>query len=122
MLTILFIPTSILILAVILYYRQPKEINFWYGYRTGFSMKNKDTWSVANRISAVCLLYTTLVFETLLILIILILRKAGLIEWFGSIKSFFFVVAGFSTALVLIPIIVTEYKLTKIFTSNGERR
>jgi len=30
----------------------PRKINFWYGYRTASSMKNKERWDFAQRVGA----------------------------------------------------------------------
>ena len=122
LLPLLFIPSAILGMATAFYYRQPKKINSWYGYRTPSSMKNQDTWTVANQISTAWLLYTSLIFLVVLLTIVLGLGKAGIINWFGSVKVFFFIVTGLSTVLTLVPIVITEYKLKVIFTSNGIRK
>lgn len=45
----LLIPAILLIGGWLLYYRTPKTINLIYGYRTGLSMKNQDTWNFANK-------------------------------------------------------------------------
>ncbi len=119
---LLFIPTLILIMAIIFHYKQPKQINHLYGYRTSLSMKSQDTWVVANRLASECFLYISIGFIAVLILLSIIVGKAGLIGWFGSFRSLFLTVAIFSTGLVLIPIVVTEYKLKRIFTSDGIRR
>lgn len=41
-----------LIVAALMYYVPPKEINSLYGYRTVASMKNKQQWDFAQRYSA----------------------------------------------------------------------
>ncbi|MCE2786834.1 MAG: SdpI family protein [Bacteroidota bacterium] len=38
----------LLLAGIILKYVPPKQINAFYGYRTGMSMKNADTWKFAN--------------------------------------------------------------------------
>lgn len=41
-----------LVVAALMYYVPPKEINGLYGYRTVASMKNKQQWDFAQRYSA----------------------------------------------------------------------
>lgn len=41
-----------LIVAALMYYAPPKEVNSLYGYRTVASMKNKQQWDFAQRYSA----------------------------------------------------------------------
>ena len=85
-------------------------------------MKNQDTWAIANQVSTTWLLYMSLILFAVLIAILLSLDQVGIINWFGSIKTFFFIVAGLSTGLILVPIIITEYILKQTFTSDGLRK
>ncbi len=119
---LLFIPALMLLKAVLFQYKQPKQINHIYGYRTSLSMKNQDTWVVANRLASECFLYASIGFLTILILLLLVAGRAGLVSWFGSFRTLFLVIAILSSGLVLLPIIVTEYKLRQIFTSEGIRK
>lgn len=122
LLPVLFVPALILGMAVVFYYKQPKKINPWYGYRTAFSMKNQDTWTVANQLSTAWLLYTFSIFFGVLVLLLLVLGKEGIKYWFGSIKGFFLIVTGLSTVLIFVPIVITEYKLKQIFAPDGTRK
>ena len=45
----LMIPFIMIVFGKIFLNNPPKEINQIYGYRTGRSMKNKDTWDFAHR-------------------------------------------------------------------------
>lgn len=119
---LLLIPALMVVMAIILYYKQPTQINQLYGYRTSLSMKNQDTWVVANRLASECFLYTSIGFIAVLILLLTAIGKAGLFGWFGSFRSLFLIIAVLSTVLVLLPIVVTEYKLKQIFTSDGARK
>lgn len=119
---LLFIPALMLIMAIIFYCKQPKQINQLYGYRTGLAMKNQDTWMVANRLSSACFLYTSIGFLIVLTLLLILIGKSVLISWFGSFHSLFLIIAVFSTALVVLPIVITEYKLRQIFTADGIRK
>ena len=119
---LLFIPTLMLLMAVAFHYKQPKQINPIYGYRTGLSMKNQDTWIVANRLASKCFLYTSIGFVVILTLLLTAIGKGNLTTWFGSLRPLFFTIAILSTGLVLLPLIVTEYKLRQIFTADGLRK
>ena len=119
---LLFIPTIMLLMAVAFYYKQPKRVNPIYGYRTGLSMKNQDTWLVANRLASECFLYTSMSFLAGLILVLTAIGKAHLVSWFGSLRPLFFTIAVLSTVLVVLPLIVTEYRLRRIFTNDGLRK
>ncbi len=45
----LMIPLIMIVFGKVFLKNPPKEINLIYGYRTGRSMKNKDTWNFAHR-------------------------------------------------------------------------
>lgn len=109
-------------MAILFYYKQPKQINPIYGYRTGLSMKNQDTWLVANRLASECFLYSSICFLTVLIVLLLVIGRTELINWFGNFRTLFLLIAILSTGLVLLPIVVTEYKLRQIFTPEGIRK
>ncbi len=50
LLTPLLLPFFLLLMSIVFWVKQPKKINPWYGYRTGASMHNQDTWVVANKL------------------------------------------------------------------------
>lgn len=85
-------------------------------------MKNQDTWEVANRLASECFLYSSIGFVVILILLLTGIGKTVLISWFGNLRSLFLIIAVLSTGLVLLPIVVTEYKLRQIFTADGIRK
>ncbi|WP_460940571.1 SdpI family protein [Spirosoma humi] len=119
---LLIMPTLMVLMATLFYYNQPKQINRLYGYRTGLSMKNQDTWMVANRIASECFLYSSMGFMGVLLLLLLLIGKANLISWFGNFRSLFLSIVVLSTGLLLLPLVVTEYKLSQLFTSTGVRK
>ena len=47
--TIYIIPTLIIIVGFLMYKYPPKKPNWFIGYRTRNSMKDKDVWEIANR-------------------------------------------------------------------------
>ncbi|NER11320.1 SdpI/YhfL protein family protein [Muriicola jejuensis] len=48
--TNIFLALLIIALPLLLTYYPPKNINFFYGYRTKSSLKSKKNWDIANRI------------------------------------------------------------------------
>lgn len=49
--TLLIIPITMLLAGIMLYKYPPKKINFFVGYRTCKSMKDKESWDIANKYS-----------------------------------------------------------------------
>ena len=49
--TLLIIPVTMLLVGILLYNYPPKKINFFIGYRTCKSMKDKESWDIANKYS-----------------------------------------------------------------------
>ena len=47
--TALLVPLILMLCGYLLYYKTPKKINGFYGYRTKMSRKNQKTWDFANR-------------------------------------------------------------------------
>ena len=45
----LLIPLIMIIFGKLFSKKAPKKINYFYGYRTSMSMKNKDTWEFAHK-------------------------------------------------------------------------
>jgi len=98
--------------GVIFRFFPPKKINRWYGYRTPRSMRNHDTWDVANRFSS-----------WLMIVAGMIGMNAGL-----SCKYLLAPPADIITTIVVQLIVlgalifVTERRLKDLFDANGEWR
>ena len=114
----LFIPLVMIGVGSYFVKKAPAKINVIFGYRTGMSMKNQDTWKFAHN-------YCRKLWQTL-----------GLIMLPLSVGAMFFVVGKeaytvsiFGCILVLIqmiflagPIIPTEKALRKNFDKNGNRK
>lgn len=47
--TALLVPLTLMLSGYLLYYKTPKRINGFYGYRTRMSRKNQKTWDFANQ-------------------------------------------------------------------------
>ena len=48
MYTIFLIPVLMILVGIIMFKYPPKKINFFVGYRTVNSMKNKERWDFSN--------------------------------------------------------------------------
>ncbi|MEY3679268.1 MAG: SdpI/YfhL protein family, partial [Bacteroidota bacterium] len=49
---IIVAPALLLITATIFCLFPPRRINYWYGYRTSYSMQNQEIWDYANKTAA----------------------------------------------------------------------
>ncbi|SHI53341.1 SdpI/YhfL protein family protein [Clostridium amylolyticum] len=89
----------------------PRKMNWIYGYRTTSSMKNQDTWDVAQKYSA----NTFIIFGFIFVALEFILSH--LIENISI---------GYENAIVLIGsiimIVVDEVHLRKVFNKDGSRK
>lgn len=91
----------------------PRKINSLYGYRTGSSMRNIDTWNAANRYSSKVMMIVGLVLALI-----------------GFISSLFPTIGpsrfGWGIGLLLLAVVVlfvtTENHLKKHFNKDGDRR
>jgi uncharacterized membrane protein len=102
-----------LIIGLIFKFFPPKSINSLYGYRTGLSMKNLDTWRRGNEISS-----DLLIKGSLLIIVVKLICMVFIPE-LGVFNSILFLV-GFISMLVLCAVL-TQNKLKKIFNAEGEK-
>ena len=102
----------ILLLGSVFSFFPPKKINRWYGYRTPRSMRNQETWNVANRFSG-----------WLMIIAGMLGMNAGL-----SCKYLIAPPADIITTIVVqlvalaFMIYLTERRLADLFDAKGERR
>lgn len=96
----------------------PKDINGVFGYRTSRSMKNKDTWEYAHKISGKIWLVCGL--------ILLPLSVVAMILFFGkSIDTIGYAGMAITTIQIIImacSIFPTESALKRTFDNNGNRR
>ena len=105
---------SVIVLGLSVYFKvkQPERVNKLFGYRTGSSMKNMDTWKEANKFSSDLQVKFALLFTIL-----------GVISYFliGGLSSFY-ISCGFLTLTSIAVIPLTEYHLRKIFDKEGKRQ
>lgn len=114
----LLIPVTMIGFGRLFMTRAPKNINWFFGYRTTMSMKNRDTWEFAHRLIGKLWLYCGLVLLPLSVIPFLFVlgKDAQTVGRLGIIV----------VALQLLPMIGTlfpvEAALKKTFDKNGMRR
>ena len=114
----LLIPGVMVILGWVFFHRPPKEINNVYGYRTGYSMKNKDTWEFAHRYCGKLwfrLGWVLLPLSFIPMLLVLGRNK----DTVGAVSLGICVV---QTLILVISIFPTELALRKNFEKDGRRK
>lgn len=100
--------------GVILKLFPPKHINSWYGYKTPFSMKNKEVWDEGNRFAAIMLVYVGA-----LSLIVAVLCD---VIYIGNFDKAFKIsrIASIIGLLFSVPLI--EIHLRRLFDKSGNRK
>ena len=96
----------------------PKNINTVFGYRTSMSMKNMDTWIFAHKYIGKIWLISGLILLPLSVLLMLLILSKSLL----FISNFGGALCGVQIIFMLIPVILTEKALKKVFDKNGNRR
>ena len=91
----------------------PKKINWIYGYRTFSSMKNADTWNVANKYSAELMIAEGVTLTIFGVLMLFIPNP-------GATSAMLAIGVVLLSAIILI--VATERQLNKVFNNQGERK
>ncbi len=111
------IPVTVGFLFILLWMLQrvliPREPNFWIGYRTRASMKNSDTWQLANRISMAWMLRMGI----FLWIMAFIGTRIDMDPGIGAAYA-----AGGVLLSVIIIIGCTEAYMSEVFDSTGRRK
>jgi len=96
----------------------PKDINWFFGYRTSMSMKNQDTWEFAHkycgklwRVAGQITLPLTVVA-----MFLMLGREEDFVGIFGT------VLMGIQLVILILAIIPTEIALRKNFDKSGKRK
>lgn len=115
---LLFIPLAMIGFGHLFLKRASKKINYFYGYRTTMSMKNRDTWEFAHRYAGKIWWVTGWI--TLLVTVVFMLLLWGAddhtIGWYGGL----FCLAQITP--LLHGIYPTEKALRKTFDKDGNRK
>jgi uncharacterized membrane protein len=111
----------LVVIGLIMQQYPPKKINGLYGYRTFASMKNQQTWDVANRYAA--RLMTVIGFWTFIAGVAVTAGLNYLMADGFKLRGF---IAGISIVLSIVPalliIILTEKHLDRTFNNKNEIR
>lgn len=111
----MLIPMTMIIIGFIMWKRPPKKINNLYGYRTKRSMVNNKTREFANMYVGKLWFYIGLIiFFLTLILDIMLYKKI-----ISNIDMNILICVIIQMILMIIPTIITEKKLSKTFTEDG---
>lgn len=108
----LFLGPLLLVVALMLKFFPPKEINSFFGYRTPRSMKTKEIWDEANRFSANMLIRLSLAVIGVQIFSIFTFQNDESLGY--TISTIAFVLAP------ILLIFVTEKHLKNNFDRNGK--
>lgn len=99
----------LLIVSVFYRFRQPKDINSLYGYRTPLSMKSKENWVYANKLASS---YMLIVIHVILFLS-LIVYKLQIIVCLSLNFSIILVTIPIPLGCIILMIYIIEIKLSK---------
>ena len=92
---------------------RPKTINYIYGYRSKFSMKNQNTWDVAQRYSANIFIISGLLLILLGVIQHIIFNESNTMNNIQGIEVIF---------SVLVIYIICEKHLRSKFYENGSQK
>lgn len=114
----LMIPVIMIVFGKVFLKNPPREINMIYGYRTGRSMKNKDTWDFAHRYFGRIWLWGGIVLLPLSIVVMLFAlgRNQDTVGTVGGVLCFV------QTIPMIGAILPTEIALKKEFDAEGRKR
>ena len=110
---IFLLPAIYFLVGLLMRIYPPKKINYFVGYRTSRSMKNKKNWDIANKYCAEILIKLG-IFLFLVSLLIFIL---SILEMFVFTENMLLGVTLIETIAVFIPIFIVERKLFE----NGKK-
>jgi len=109
----LLIGPLILLIGLIYFYFQPKNINHLYGYRTILSMKNSDTWQESNKRGSIMILWVGLLTCSVQVL--------GITFGFDT-DAVLLSACSFLVLSLIIGAILVESQLRAIFDKDGNRK
>lgn len=112
------IPVLCFIFGILLYKHEPKKINGCYGYRTGRSMKNEDTWKFANNLLGRLWLGGGAVLIVISAAAVLIVNA----YWPDTLAAVSGLAVIMDLVFIVASIIRVESALKKRFSNDGSRR
>lgn len=117
LLIILFIPLTMLYFGSTFSKKAPKDINYFLGYRTTRSMKNKDTWNFAHHyIGKIWFVIGSIILPISIICFLFCFNKD-----LDTIGNFAAGIILSQLVLFILTIISTENALKRTFDAQGNR-
>lgn len=114
----LLIPLTMIIFGRIFMRAAPKEINSTFGYRTGRSMQNRDTWDFAHRyFGRIWFVCGLIILPLSLIAMVFVLGQSERAVGYAGTA-----VCLVQLVLMVLAIVPTEAALKKNFDTNGQRK
>lgn len=115
---VLLTPLAMIIIGLVFKKYAPKQRNFFIGYRTPLSMKNKETWTFAQKhFSKLWLLVGTIILIPSIIPMLFFMEEGeGVIGTVGGI------IIGIQILILILSIFPTHFALKKNFDSSGKRK
>lgn len=111
----IMVPAVLTVIGIIFLKHQPKEINYFAGYRTARSMKSREAWYFANRYSARLMLACGIALLVISAAIMLLFRKKS-----ENMQALVMVVlCTVQTAAIVLTIIPVEKALKDKFDEQG---
>ena len=118
LIVVLLIPFTMLFFGWLLFRRTPKEINYFFGYRTKRSMRNEETWKFANQYLGKVWYLCGLLSAPLSVIAMAIVFEKGT----ETMSTVGFVITMIQTIPLVGAMISTEIALKKNFDENGRRK
>lgn len=114
--TIGMIAFPVLVILLIAYFKPPKKINSWYGYRTKRSMQSEENWRFANELSTKIALIGTIIFT-----VIAILKSILFQDFLFSNEGLLMLDISITSLLVgLMPFLITLIYVESQLKNRGE--
>lgn len=114
----LLIPLTMIIFGRIFMRSAPKEINSTFGYRTGRSMQNRDTWDFAHRyFGRIWFICGLIILPLSVVAMVFVLGQSE--RTVGYAGTAVCLAQLVPMALAIVP---TEAALKKNFDTNGQRK
>ena len=118
LIVVLLIPLTMLLFGWLFFRRTPKEINYFFGYRTKRSMRNEETWKFANQYLGKVWYLCGLLSAPLSVIAMAIVFEKGT-ETMGTVGC---IITMIQTIPLVGAMISTEIALKKNFDENGRRK
>lgn len=110
------IPLTMTVIGRLFLRKPPKEINHFYGYRSGRSMRSQEAWDFAHQFVGKIWFYEGLFMLIPSIIIFILLRGSG----FEVLSKASTIIIYIHLGLLLVPIPITEIAIKRRFNNFGK--